>query len=1129
MKKIGHRIGMLTFAVVAIASTGMAMAQPTVYPFFHKVADYPEYSLRESPPPTRDTFGNRMHIKGGSLGDDFANHPFRGKVMRVEEKSMSTLYRVDQTRDQMLEAIAKGYYFRLAGFKVFRVKDVDPQNYNTRVESADSYSDVARELYKIWGSRYLGMHFGESDMSYLNLSHGHVFPFSRTRIGQTADFLDHYQWYGQQTGNRILSHHNGSLWQYAGSDVATALLGAQCFYRNSINPRVHYAFIRGMGKQYGLLWQGSHSGNPFWLTEKHKRNLEKKILAAGASLEPNAPFEKYNLREPAGRERRIYFHKVSDAESSVSAMRRLLYTMYMWNGVFMGWETGALKRGYNEAPELSPTGYMYNQFLKFQDKYGTPGVMQTPIALLVDYHCGWRAPEVKREAATFGVWTKLPYRAGDHLLLNIFNMLYPGHTNNSLHNSQRYFLPDTPYGDAADVLTHDVRPEVLKRYGVVVAANDLASDPLYTADKVEDYVRGGGQFVVTAENAAKMWPQWGVTPSYQIKAGARIVYPKKENIVEPDSFSFFTANNIPAGARAISTVEGRPLVYEIALGKGKITLVMSAFGINRDALSYIWPKREDIQKHHRGYTTEFDDLLNNDRMLPYPYVLTEHMRCVLDAAFRSQQLFSVGDGLSHIANRLGDGEYLVGIFNDALDTRPFKIQSHVGEIDAITERELLDLDLKREAFFFPHEFEDKLKQQVDDAHYISGSNVRIFHVKLKEEKVKQLAEMKPKAQPGGQYVKVHSVAHATQLLRVWPMFIQHLSGFVFGPEALLDYNARYLREASRLFNRNKVEIRVDAHGCSEKERVEILEKMKLFHRAELLGDDGATVYDRDYQSFDQLYADMQGATYRDWKTAPYRSEPQGKVQNQNANRYIVVRGNICSIANAVAHVDGFFDTFGGVIINSGYLYAASDARIAKDRDFIQRTGVSVVLDFSSAMQGYKEITFMPQQIYQYEWTQTYLKDVFSKMKRLRLRDALILPARLGPDKQAFQSGVENCARLARTAGVTLHWRNSVRMDLNRLRSALNALDIPNCKVALSTITTQGARSLRAELPEDIDFILLGRSTTAYSNNVIFPLSSGVGKRPDIGAATQSGKAVVLDAEYLSSAELERDLEMLSWR
>ena len=124
----------------------------------------------------------------------------------------------------------------------------------------------------------------------------------------------------------------------------------------------------------------------------------------------------------------------------------------------------------------------------------------------------------------------------------------------------------------------------------------------------------------------------------------------------------------------------------------------------------------------------------------------------------------------------------------------------------------------------------------------------------------------------------------------------------------------------------------------KKERVEILEKMKLFHRAELLGDDGATVYDRDYQSFDQLYADMQGATYRDWKTAPYRSEPKGKVEKQNTNRYIVVRGNIRSIANAVAHVDGFFDTFGGVLINSGYLYAASDARIAKDRDFIQLTG-----------------------------------------------------------------------------------------------------------------------------------------------------------------------------------------------
>ena len=437
------------------------------------------------------------------------------------------------------------------------------------------------------------------------------------------------------------------------------------------------------------------------------------------------------------------------------------------------------------------------------------------------------------------------------------------------------------------------------------------------------------------------------------------------------------------------------------------------------------------------------------------------------------------------------------------------------------------MDLKREAFFFPHGFEDKLKQQVDDAHYISGSNVRIFHVKLREEKVRRLAEMKPKAQPEGQYVKVHSVARATRLLRVWPMFIQHLSGFVFSPKALLDYNTRYLAEAARLFNRDKVEIRVDAQSCSEKERVEILEKMKLFHRAELLGDDGETVYDRDYQNFDQLYADMQGATYRDWKTAAYEGEPQGKVQGQNANRYIVVRGNIRSIANAVAQVDGFFDTFGGIIIDSGYLYAASDARIAKDRDFIQRTGVSVVLDFSSAMQGYKEITFMPQQIYQYEWTQTYLKDVFFKMKQLGLRDALILPARFGRDMKAFQNGVETCAMLAGTAGVTLHWRNSTRMDLNRLRPALTG--VPNCKVALSTITTRGARSLRVELPEDIEFILLGRSSTAYSNNVIFPLSSGVGESLDIEAVTQSGKAVVLDAEYLSSAELERDLEMLSWR
>ncbi|TKG97385.1 hypothetical protein EYV94_02860 [Puteibacter caeruleilacunae] len=1159
------RIGVLLMLMGL--TVGTLIAQPTVYPYFHQVEDYPEYYLREAPPTSRLTFNNQMEIKGGGLGMDYKNPLFKGRVMRIEEGTFARENSFEKNEKLMQEAVHNGYFLRLAGFKIFRVKGLDYQNYNQLVETDDSYSSVTRKLSGLWKERYLGMQFGESDMSYVNLSHAHIFPFSRTRKGQTIDFMDHYQWYSFQTGNQVMAHLNGALWQYIGRDAATTSLGAQCFYRSSINPRVHYAFFRGMGKQYGLLWQGANSGNPNWYSDKYRAHLKDRILEAGASLEP-APNGKYNIQEPGGRDRRKYFTGEKTSGNTIGTMRNVLYTMYMWNGLFMDYEMGAMRAVYKEAPQLSPTGIMFNRFLEFQEKYGNPGVMQSPIGLLTDYYSGWRVPEVGKEGTKKGLgmhtWTTLPYEAGDYLLLNIFNVLYPGHLNTSLHRSLRYFLPDTPYGDAADVLTHDVRPEILGRYGVVVAAHELNNDTQYLKDKVTKYIENGGHFVVTAKNVAHLWAEYGVDFDCKIPGGTAVMLGHQKQLTEKNAFILYKMKHVPEQAKVVAQVDGKPLVYEMPMGKGKVTIVMSEFGLNSDELDYQWPATKEIKKYRAGGESAFIETLDKEEILTYPYMITAHYQWVLDQAFKSTQLFTVGDGLSYIVNRKGDGEYVIGIFNDSLEPKSFDIKSKIGEIEQIKEWELLDQELKNEDRFFPelmgkkptsvHQTEKRIDDQnnspegiLDTDNQISGSNVRIFQVRLKEERVKLLDKALPKPQPQSCFVQVDRMDKIVEVIDQWPMFVQHCSGFVVPDKVLLDTENHYLKEVTRLFDRNKIRMVVDLSAVGKEDQKALKQKLEIVKQIKeyignanevkatvkgcglkALNEERISVYRGDYNCFDDLYAEMVGKK----KTQQSGSDPHdGMVTDENKKRFITIRKGIRDIENAVSKIDDFFNHFGGIVIDSRYLYNATNSHLQKDLEYIKRTKLEVIVDFSSEMQGYKGITFVPQQTYQYQWGKNYLKDVFVKMEMLGLNDAFILPARfkgskLTKDKNVIlKEGIKLCAKLAEERGVDLHWRNSGRLDYRGMQEVLADLNLKNCHPLLSTITRDGVQGNFVG-DGNVDYILLGRSSEAYRNNVIFPISSNVGTMPSLDKLKQTDKVIVLDAEYISADEISKDLSLL---
>ena len=68
-----------------------------------------------------------------------------------------------------------------------------------------------------------------------------------------------------------------------------------------------------------------------------------------------------------------------------------------------------------------------------------------------------------------------------------------------------------------------------------------------------------------------------------------------------------------------------------------------------------------------------------------PYSLLNHFRSIVDAVFKSVQLFEVGEGLGVIVNYLEEGKYRLAIYNNTLESLPFSIRSKIGRIKSIDE------------------------------------------------------------------------------------------------------------------------------------------------------------------------------------------------------------------------------------------------------------------------------------------------------------------------------------------------------------------------------------------------------------------------------------------------------------
>jgi hypothetical protein len=185
-------------------------------------------------------------------------------------------------------------------------------------------------------------------------------------------------------------------------------------------------------------------------------------------------------------------------------------------------------------------------------------------------------------------------------------------------------------------------------------------------DNLREYVTSGGQLIITARNLHRtLFGASLVDTNCQRFPGNTYVTIAGSSILEPYDFELCPIV-FPNNATVLAKVGNIPAVVSIPVAGRSLLIFASPFGVT------------SVQT-----TTNIED--NIDEYLAEPFPLLSHVKYFLDKAFKGQSLFSVGDNLAFITNRVKEGQYVVTVSNPTLKQQPFKIQSNAGKILQITE------------------------------------------------------------------------------------------------------------------------------------------------------------------------------------------------------------------------------------------------------------------------------------------------------------------------------------------------------------------------------------------------------------------------------------------------------------
>ncbi|MDE0229092.1 MAG: TIM barrel protein, partial [Spirochaetaceae bacterium] len=689
---------------------------------------------------------------------------------------------------------------------------------------------MVRHLQRTLGDRFLGIDNGEQDGRYIWATAEQQCPREQSRCAQYLGFQRHFQKLCDELGNQMTALTSLTFGHYFLKEGNHLLLGAETAQALP-NSQLYYAFIRGAGKQYGVHWFGNAS-----------------------------VFNRWGWKDYGAPKRDGRYRSGAEEGSSLSLLKRLIYTHYLYNSVAVGFESGWL----TETPPyaLTPIGEVQRGAVEFVSRHGQPGVMHTPAALLLDFFAGWVPPRHLYTPYVYQVWGGMPYEAGDYLTHGVLSLLLPGYEDASYFHDERGFLSPTPFGDMTDCLLSDAPLWVLRQYGLLVAAGALTMTR-ELADKLRSFVAGGGHLVVTAGNARGLLPGLMIEDEQvRVAAGVAVDWSDGTGEVEEHAFVLCRAA-LPAGAEVLARCGDLACVVRVAHGEGQVTLLLSPFGLPAEA-------------QHSGPIANAEE-----QPLACPFELLRHVRRALGAAFAAEQLFTVGDGLGFVTCRRAAGDYMLALYNNGQRALPWCIDSRCGTIGSVRELELDRSEQGAVGQWPKGHAGGAAGGGRSDARTIAGGDIRLFAVSVQEDGLTLLPAPQPPPRPRNRLLALRGPGSVQEEILRRPTFFEHFDGVKLEWRYLRDRDPGRLRDEQDWLARHRVRAVVD-----------FSRDLNLFPGLTLL-DAYPPHYAASVAAIDGVLAKMRLCAARDAVIAVHR-RPENHWTDERARAEFAVRiGELC--------------------------------------------------------------------------------------------------------------------------------------------------------------------------------------------------------------------------------------------
>ena len=769
-----------------------------IYAHYHRPEAYPEYEKRPLKVTTRKVLDDKiqfMSLRGlpqdenrhlrliNEALDLYTKRYDLGKVFWMNCDTLKA-----ENLDEFVDAVIAhdGYVFDIWGFV--------PGSYSP-TEAWGEYSvsdEVYHQLRERLGDRFIGFDNGEQDGRYIGGYTRTQNPAVQDSAFQLRRFYDHFNTMAGQLRHDTTALCSLNYGHFFARENDCLMLGAETAQALP-NANLWYAYLRGAGKQYGLLWFGN------------------------ASVFNRGSWKTYDIQSPDdGKKDYQGYAYGPDRGTSLSLLRRLMYVEYLYNSDMLGFESGLISTRdrmatvraggtlqpnqtksdkslfVDEDAVLTPIGDIQQDCARFIASRGKAGPMHTPVAVLLSADNGWTMPRHLYTGDVYRSWGQMPYAEGDHQMHALFTLLYPGYEDSGFFHNERGFLTPTPYGETADVLTADVRAEILKGYNLVVLAGAHRPDA-ELADKLASFVSGGGTLLTFAAQVADCEPLRALcgvkTDGKGQKRGPTSVCYDGRTLDEPE-LSVCPAV-IGTDAKVIARLsDGTPFAVCRRSGQGRVVTILSPYGLTAPLGT---PATENKM----------------DESIPLRHDLTASVKAIVGDLLNEQTLVCVDNPrLEWLVNIRDERTLTVTVVNNGWVWERYSLALKAGR--EIGRREIAVPDVSHtERGYWPAGMSPADGKPSDDGQWIGPGQMAMWDIEFEPEGVEYAPEIDLPDLRRNVYASLRPKGSLLTYLLTVPQIGHYFAGVKLDADVLDDQDADALREAGDWLRRRGLGVVVD--------------------------------------------------------------------------------------------------------------------------------------------------------------------------------------------------------------------------------------------------------------------------------------------------------------------------------